>query len=107
MKIIFLLSAFILLSCANQNQTNNPTTSTDMESSNDGFTEMTIVESKNTSCEFILQDKENNLYEVESITNKIPMLKAKKQIAIKFTHLKKMSVCDAQPIVIDEIRKEK
>lgn len=78
-----------------------------MESSNEGFTEMTIVENKNTSCEFLLQDKENNLYEVQDIATKIPMLKAKKQIVIKFTHLKKMSVCDAQPIVIDEIRKEK
>lgn len=78
-----------------------------MESQKDDFTEMTIVESKNTSCEFLLQDTENNFYEVQDISKKIPMIKAGKKIGIKYTSLRKMSVCDAQPIMIDKIRLEK
>ena len=105
MKISFILLAFILLSCVGQNELNNQSASTDMEIPIDDFTEMTIVESKNISCEFLLQDKDNNLFEVQDIAEKIPMIKAGMKIGIKYTLLRKMSICDAQPIVIDEIRK--
>lgn len=87
--------------------TSNQTHSSNMESSKDGFTEMTIVKSKNTSCEFLLQDNNENLYEVENIFTKIPMLKNGNKIWIKYISLRKMSVCGAQPIQIIEVYSEK
>lgn len=64
---------------------------------------MTIIESKNISCEFLLKDSKSNLYEVQEIESKIPDIKSEKKIWVKFTPLRKMSVCNAQPISIDEV----
>lgn len=106
MKTLFLISSFIVLSCASQSESGQ-TNSNNMEASKDGFTEMTIIASKNISCEFLLQDKENNLYEIQDISEKIPAIKKGNKIWIKYTSLRKMSVCEAQPIQIDEVYSEK
>lgn len=109
MKINLIIFTFLLLSCVNKatSDTNNQSNSTEMNSQTEGFTEMTILESKNTSCRFLLKDDNNSLYEVENIATKIPDIQTKNKIWIKFTPLRKMSVCDAQPISIDEIYQEK
>lgn len=103
MKIYFIIFSFLLLSCASKTISENQSNSIEMNTQKEGFTEMTIVESKNTSCGFLLKDDKNSLYEVENITAKIPNIQTKNKIWIKFTPLRKMSVCDAQPISVDEI----
>lgn len=103
MKINLIIFTFLLLSCASKVKSDNQSNSTEMNAQTEGFTEMTIVESKNTSCGFLLKDDKNILYEVENITTKIPNMQFKNKIWIKFTPLRKMSICDAQPISVDEV----
>lgn len=70
---------------------------------NAGFTEMTIIEDPKTSCLYLLQDPNKTMYEVENLASKIGDLKAGNKFWVKFVSLRRMSVCNAQPIEITEI----
>lgn len=69
----------------------------------DGFTEMRIIESNDTPCQFLLKSKDGTVYEVEEIQSRIPGMKANTNLYVKFTPLKRVSQCNAQPIKIEEL----
>ena len=69
----------------------------------DGFTEMRIIEANDTPCQFLLRSKDGTVYEVEDIQSRIQGMKADTNIYVKFTALKRVSHCNAQPIKIDEL----
>jgi hypothetical protein len=97
MKTFYILLFFTVLSCKIINQNTNPENSSILEK----YTEMTIVE--NEKCQFLLQDKSQQQYEVQNIADKISGLKAGKKVWIIFQPLRRMSVCGAQPVEIIEV----
>lgn len=92
-----------LLSCANNKTQKNEMQKDSTTLQNEGFTEMQIIEDKKTSCIFLLQDQNKTLYEVQDISTKIPTIKSGNKVWIKFSSLRRMSFCNAQPISITEI----
>ncbi|WP_447951230.1 hypothetical protein [Chryseobacterium koreense] len=99
MKNLFLSTFIFPISC----MMTNTVTST-AESVPNPFTEMTAVKSE--KCDYLLQDKSGNNYEVTSITSKIPNLSQGKKVWVTYQPLRRMSVCGAQPIEILEVYKK-
>ncbi len=94
-----------LSSCMNNQTAQNETKKDSTTLQNEGFTEMQIIENRKTSCIFLLQDQKKTIYEVQDLSTKIPKIKAGNTVWIKFSSLRRMSVCNAQPISITEIYK--
>lgn len=91
---------------------NNQTTKTEMQKDsaalrNEGFTEMKIIEDRKTSCIYLLQDENKTLYEVEKLASKVTNIQAGNTIWVKYISLRRMSVCNAQPIEITEMVNQK
>lgn len=94
-----------LLSCANNKIPKNEMQKDSTTLQNEGFTEMQIIENRKTSCIFLLQDSNKTIYEAQDLSTKTPNIKAGNTVWIKFSSLRRMSVCNAQPISITEIHK--
>lgn len=73
----------------------------------EGFTEMQIIEDKKTTCIYLFQDLNKIKYEVENLSSKVSSPKAGNKIWVKYISLRRMSVCNAQPIEITEVGGEK
>lgn len=96
MKNLFLSTFIFPISC----MMTNSVTST-AESAPNRFTEMTAVKSEN--CDYLLQDKSGNNYEVTEMTSKISNLSPGKKVWVTYQPLRRMSICGAQPIEILEV----
>ena len=103
--LIFSLLMTFLSSCINNQNAQNEMQKDSTTLQNDGFTEMQIIEDRKTSCAYLLQDLNKTLYEVKDLSSKVSNLKAGNKIWLKFISLRRMSVCNAQPIEITEIHK--
>lgn len=101
--IIFSLLMTFLSSCINNKTTQNEMQKDSTTLRNEGFTEMQIIEDRKTSCIFLLQDPNKTIYEVQDLSTKIPNIKSGNKIWAKFISLRRISVCNAQPIEITEI----
>lgn len=100
-KLLFLI---LLLNCA---KTIAPSTDKTKETALEslGFTKMVVIESKDTTCEFLLKDKDNTSYEVLDLKKIIETPKNGQILWVKFVGLRRKSVCGAQPISITEFGK--
>lgn len=101
--LIFSLLMTFLSSCMNNQTAQNEIKKDSTTLQNEGFTEMTIIEDRKTSCIYLLQDPNKVLYEVENLSSKVSNPKAGNKIWAKFISLRRMSVCNAQPIELTEI----
>lgn len=72
---------------------------------NSGFTKMIVIESKDTTCEFLLKDKDNISYEVLDLKKLMETPKNGQILWVKFVGLRRKSICGAQPISITEVGK--
>ena len=91
------------LSCVTHKTTQKEIKKDNTTLQNEGFTEMQIIEDRKTSCIFLLQDLNKTIYEVQNLSSKIPNLKSGNIVWVKFYSLRRMSVCNAQPISITEM----
>jgi hypothetical protein len=101
--IIFSLLMTFLSSCMNNQTAQNEIQKDSTTLQNEGFTEMQIIENRKTSCIFLLQDSNKTIYEAQDLSTKIPNIKAGNTVWIKFSSLRRISVCNAQPISITEV----
>jgi hypothetical protein len=103
MKYYIYIIGFLLISCSSQIP-NDQSNSMDTEKLiQDGFTELTLVKSQDAKCEFLLKNTEGTLFEVENLASKLAQPKLGDKVWIKYQMLRKMSICGAQPISIEEI----
>jgi hypothetical protein len=72
-----------------------------------GYSELIIVQSNHSNCPYLLKNQEGVLLEVENLETKISGIQANQKVWVKYTMLRKVSICNAQPISIDEVYEKK
>lgn len=103
MKHTIYLIGFLLISCSTQKLNENSSAMDTEKLIQNGFIELTLVDTKEINCDFLLQNTEGTFFEVEDLASKIAQPKTGDKIWVKYQLLRKMSICGAQPISIEEI----